>query len=107
VEKTKKIIEAESIEANEIKLVVSEEEAKASVQEAEVLKIKEDADNDLGEALPALEKAVKKVDEIDVKDFYDLRVIQTPTLTVVECFKICCFMMNIPKPKKPNDPKKA
>jgi len=57
-------------------------------------------------ALPALDAAVKKVKEINVNDFYDLRGIQTPTITVVECFKIVCFMLGHTKPKKSNDPKK-
>jgi hypothetical protein len=32
--------------------------------------------------------------------------VATPTITVVECFKIVCFMLGQPKPKKSNDPKK-
>jgi len=107
VEKTKQIIERESVEANEIKVVVSAEEIEASKQEAEVSKIKGDADADLAVALPALENAVKKVNQIDVGDFYVLKGVNTPTMTVVSCFQVVCFMLlKGQKPKKPNDPKK-
>jgi len=79
---------------------------KHSIQEEEVLKIKTDADNDLSVALPALDNAVKKVKEINVNDFYELKSITTPSPTIVQCFMIVCMMMNLPKPKKSNDPKK-
>ena len=70
------------------------------------MSIKDEADRDLAVALPALDNAVKKVKEINVNDFYELKGIATPLMTIVECFKIVCFMLGIPKPKKPNDPKK-
>lgn len=93
MEKTKKIIEKESAEAAEIKKVVSVEEAEAATQEAEVSMIKNGADADLAVALPALDAAVKKVKEINVNDFYELKAVTNPTPTVVECFKIVCFML--------------
>ena len=106
VEKTKKIIEKESIEAAETKSIVAEEETIAAKQEEEVLTIKTDADNDLAVAIPALDAAVKKVKEINVNDFYELKAVTSPGVTIVQCFMIVCFMLNMPKPKKPNDPKK-
>jgi hypothetical protein len=43
-------------------------------------------------ALPALENAVKKVKEINVNDFYELKAVTTPSPTIVQCFMIVCFM---------------
>ena len=86
VERTKKIIEKESIEANEIKVVVSAEEIEAAIQEEEVSRIKGGADADLAVALPALENAVKKVKEINVNDFYELKAVNAPGPSVVACF---------------------
>lgn len=106
VEKTKKVIEKESSEAAETKKIVAEEEAVAALQEEEVSRIKSDADSDLAVAEPALLAAVKKVEQINVNDFYELKATQSPTATVVQCFMIVCFMLGKPKPKKPNDPKK-
>lgn len=70
------------------------------------MEIKSGADADLAVALPALDAAVKKVKEINVNDFYELKSVTNPTQTVVECFKIVCFMLGQPKPKKVTDPKK-
>ena len=90
VEKTKKIIEKESIEAAETKKIVAEEEAIAAKQEEEVLTIKTDADNDLAVALPALDNAVRKVKEINVNDFYELKAVTSPGVTIVQC---CCSQL--------------
>jgi len=101
------VIEKESVEANEIKVVVSAEEIEAAAQEAEVSKIKGDADADLAVAIPALENAVKKVREINVNDFYELKSVNTPGPSIVACFQVVCFLLLTgEKPKKPNDPKK-
>lgn len=86
------------MEAEEIKKVVTVEETEAATQEAEVSKIKNDADADLAVALPALDAAVKKVKEINVNDFYELKAVNTPSITIVECFKIVCFMLGFKKP---------
>jgi hypothetical protein len=48
-----------------------------------VLTIKTDADNDLAVALPALDAAVKKVKEINVNDFYELKAVTSPGVTIV------------------------
>jgi hypothetical protein len=87
---------------------VSSEEIEAAAQEAEVMKIKGDADADLAVALPALENAVKKVREIDVNNFYELKAVNTPGTTIVACFQVVCFLLLTgERPKKPNDPKKV
>jgi hypothetical protein len=49
------------------------------------------ADGELSKALPLLANAIKKVDLIEVKDFYELRAMGTPSPSVVACFKIICF----------------
>jgi dynein heavy chain len=102
VSETKIVIAKETEDANKVKVVVAAEEQEASVQEAEVNKIKTDADKDLAVALPALENAVKKVKEIKVNDFYELKGISKPSPSIVECFKICCMLMQSGRPPKPN-----
>jgi dynein heavy chain len=62
------------------------EEAEASEQAAEVKKIKDDADADLAVALPALEDAVKKVKNINVNDFYELKGVGSPSMSIVKMF---------------------
>ena len=105
VEQTKIVIAKENSEANEVKKVVSVEEATASVQAAEVKEIKDNADSDLAVALPALEEAVKKVKGIDVTNFYELKNVGAPSMSIVKMFEVCCYMFKLPKPKKPTDDK--
>jgi hypothetical protein len=62
------------------------EEAEASEQAAEVKNIKDGADADLAVALPALEDAVKKVKNINVNDFYELKGVGSPSMPIVKMF---------------------
>ena len=110
VAETKVIIGEKNDKAQEVKKVVMVEEAEANAQAQEVKKIKDDADSDLAVALPALEEAVKKVKQINVNDFYELRGIAKPSPSAVKMFEVVCQMFpKLPKPKKPqaNDPKAA
>ena len=85
--------------------MVQAEEAVASKQEAEVKAVKDGADEKLGEALPALDAAIEKVKKIQVKDFYDMKVVNNPKPSIVTCFKlVCLFLMPGKKPTPPNDP---
>ena len=87
---------------------MSAEEAVATKQEAEVKAVKDDADEKLGEALPALDAAIEKVKKIQVKDFYDMKVVNNPKPSIVTCFKLVCIFLEPAgpgkKPVPPNDP---
>ena len=87
VAETKIVIAKENESAQEVKAVVSVEEAAASEQAAEVKSIKDGADADLAVALPALEDAVRKVKQINVNDFYELKGIAMPGKSIVAVFK--------------------
>lgn len=103
VEATKKVIAESTKEAEAVKAVVMVEEAEAAGQAAEVKAVKDDADATLSLALPALALAVKKVNEIDVNSFYELRGMAKPSPSCVACFKLCCMLMiQGKKPKKPD-----
>ena len=105
VEEKKKDIAEKTVVAEEEKTIVSAEEAIASKKEAEVKAVKDNADEKLGEALPALAAAIEKVKKIQVKDFYDMKVVNNPKPSIVTCFKIVAiFQHPTLKPKKPNDP---
>jgi len=64
VEEKKKDIAEKTVVAEEEKTIVSAEESIATKQEAEVKAVKDDADEKLGEALPALDAAIEKVKKI-------------------------------------------
>jgi len=76
-----------------VKAVVMVEEAEAAAQAAEVKAVKDNADNTLAQALPALANAVKKINEIDVNNFYELKGMAKPSPSCVACFKLCCMLM--------------
>lgn len=89
--------------------MVSAEEEIATRQEAEVKAVKDGADEKLGEALPALDAAIEKVKKIQVKDFYDMKVVNNPKPSIVTCFKCVCIFLrpagpDKKKPVPPNDP---
>lgn len=104
---TKIVIAKENDAAQEVKKVVSVEEAQASEQAAEVKAIKDGADADLAVALPALEDAVRKVKQINVNDFYELKGVAMPGLSIVKVFQTVLYMFpQKGRPKKPQDEKK-
>lgn len=92
VAETKIVITRENEDAQEVKKVVMVEEAEASTQAAEVKEIKDGADAELAVALPALEDAVKKVKNINVNDFYELKAIQAPGPSIVKMFEVVAYM---------------
>lgn len=106
VAETKIVITKENEDAKEVKDVVQKEEEEASTQAAEVKGIKDGADAELAVALPALEEAVKKVKQINVNDFYELKGIAKPGLSIVKMFEVVSHMFK-KKPQKVTDPKKA
>jgi hypothetical protein len=46
----------------------------------------------LGKALPALDEAVRKVKQINVNDFYELRGVGKPSISIVKMFEVVCYM---------------
>jgi len=68
--------------------------------------VKDGADADLAVALPALDEAVKKVKNIDVNNFYELKGVGSPGPSIVKMFEVVAYMFKAPKPKKPTDDKK-
>ena len=100
----KKIIVAkENQEAEAVKVVVAADEEVAAKEAAEVKAVKDSADADLAVALPALDEAVKKVKQINVNDFYELKGVGAPGPSIVACFKtVILYFPDIKKQvKKP------
>jgi hypothetical protein len=76
--------------------VATIDEEKASAVAAEVKGISDSANAKLAEAEPALEKAVRAVKEIKVADFFEMKTVNTPGLSIVTCFKmLCMFLTNL------------
>lgn len=105
VEETQKDIAIKTEIALEKETVVEAETAIANKQASEVKAVKDNADEKLSVALPALDAAIAQVKKIQVKDFYDMKVVNNPKPSIVTCFKlVCLFLIGFEKPTKPNDP---
>lgn len=89
--------------AAETKGKVEVEEAKANEKAAAAKAIADDAQRDLAEALPALEEAVKCLNDLKKSDIDEVKSLKTPPGGVVLTIKVCCLMFEI-KPIKKNDP---
>lgn len=87
VAEKKEIVAKENKEAEAVKVVVAADEEVAAKEAAEVKAVKDSADADLAVALPALDEAVKKVKQINVNDFYELKGVGAPGPSIVACFK--------------------
>ena len=64
--KMMEIAEKESIEAEKKSAVVAEEEKVATAQSEQAQALKDECENDLAEAIPALEEAMRALDTLKV-----------------------------------------
>jgi dynein heavy chain len=96
-------ITADKASAAETKAVVEVEEASANEKAAVAKAIAEDAQRDLDEAIPALEEAVKCLNDLKKADIDEVKSLKTPPGGVVLTIKVCCMMFDV-KPIKKNDP---
>jgi dynein heavy chain len=78
--------------ADEVRAVVSTEEAIAKKEASETEAIKADAQRDLDQALPALEEATKALDKLDKKDVQELKVFTTPPAMVQVVLEAVCIL---------------
>jgi len=97
------VITKDKASAAETKAIVEVEEAKANTKAAESTAIAESAQADLAEAIPALEEAVKCLNDLKKADIDEVKSLKTPPAGVVLTIKACCIMFNV-KPIKKNDP---
>ena len=80
---------------------VEVEEQKANVKAAEAKAIADDAQRDLAEAIPALEEAVKCLNDLKKADIDEVKSLKTPPSGVVLTIRVCCIMFDV-KPIKKN-----
>jgi dynein heavy chain len=96
-------IAAEKEEADKVKAKVEVEEKIATEKATKTQAIKDDAQKDLDEALPALDEAVKCLDALKKSDIDEVKSLKTPPSGVVLTLKVTCMYFGV-KPNKKNDP---
>ncbi|KAM9856968.1 dynein axonemal heavy chain 1 [Aulostomus maculatus] len=101
---TMKTIKKDTVVAEETRKSVQKEEAKASEKASIAGAIAADAQNDLNEALPALDAALSSLKSLNKNDVTEVRAMQRPPPGVKLVIEAVCIMKGI-KPKKVAGPK--
>ncbi|KAJ1515292.1 Dynein heavy chain 7, axonemal [Coelomomyces lativittatus] len=96
-------IERESKDVNETRKIVAADEAVASGKAAEAKAIKDECENDLSEAYPALNAALSALDTLKPNDITMIKSMKNPPSGVKLVMEAVCIMKDI-KPIKIPDP---
>jgi dynein heavy chain len=100
------VIKGETESADEVRVVVEAEEAKATESAAEVKSIKDSCEADLAEAIPILNSAVAALDTLKKSDMDEVKSMKAPPAGVKLTMAAICVMKGI-KPKMVDDPDKV
>jgi len=95
-------IEIQSKEAGATREVVVAEEAVVNAKAIDANKLKEECENDLSAAMPALEAAINALDTLKPADITEIRTMQQPPSTVRKVLASVCVLTNRPPDKKPD-----
>jgi len=97
------VIQKDKAAAEEVSVAVAAEEQAASVKAEEVQVVKDDAQRDLDEALPALDEAVQCLRKLKKDHIQEIKVLANPPGGVKLACEACCVMFGL-KPVKKQDP---
>merc|ERR1719174_2907511 len=97
------VITKDKADAEEVSQVVAKEEAEANIKATETQAIKDDAQKDLDEALPALDQAVQCLKRLKADHIREVKALANPPGGVRLAMEGVCIMFGIP-PVKKNDP---
>jgi dynein heavy chain len=102
------VIQKDKADAEEVSQVVAKEEAEAQVKASETQAIKDDAQRDLDEALPALDIAVQCLKKLKADHIREVKALTNPPAGVrLACEAVCIMFGHKPvKKPDPNNPGK-
>ena len=92
-------IEGDSKAAEETRIVVEKDEAAATIKANEARAIKEECEEGLAEALPALEAAVKALRTLKKDDITEVKSMKSPPAGVKLTMEAVCIMKEVPPVK--------
>ncbi|CAE8619847.1 unnamed protein product [Polarella glacialis] len=97
------VIKVDKAEAQTVAAAVSKEESEAKSKAQSTQAIKDDAQRDLDEALPALATATKSLEKLKADHIREVKVLTNPPAGVRLACEAVCVMFQL-KPAKKNDP---
>ena len=95
-EELAKTVEIDSVKANKVKEIVEDEEREVNIKAQEIKILQEDAENDLREAMPILDGAVKALQNIERKQIVEIRTFAAPPELVVYTLEAIAILMEAP-----------
>merc|ERR1719174_202762 len=96
------VVNEESAKTEEVKEVVAADEAVASESAAKANAIKEECEKELGEAMPALNEALKALDTLSSKEISEIKAMKNPPAPVRLVLSAVCVLKGI-KPARVKD----
>eukprot|EP00928_Gymnodinium_smaydae_P099490 TRINITY_DN9509_c0_g4_i4.p1 TRINITY_DN9509_c0_g4~~TRINITY_DN9509_c0_g4_i4.p1 ORF type:complete len:1500 (-),score=412.36 TRINITY_DN9509_c0_g4_i4:427-4926(-) len=97
------VIQKDKADAEVVSQAVAAEEAAASVKATQTQEIKDDAQRDLDEALPALDAAVQCLRKLKKDHITEVKALKTPPAGVKLALEAICILFKV-KPVKKADP---
>ena len=88
-------VKRETAEADQVKAVVSVDEAAAKAEADKVTAIKEECEGDLAEALPALNAAIKALDTLTKNDITEVKGMKSPPAAVKMVLEAVCVIKGL------------
>ncbi|ESO02274.1 hypothetical protein HELRODRAFT_188646 [Helobdella robusta] len=95
-------IEQDTVEVEAKKEVVAADEAVANEAAARAQSIKDECENDLAEAIPALESAISALNTLKPSDITEVKTMKNPPGVVKLVMEAVCIMLNIKPDRKPD-----
>eukprot|EP00599_Poterioochromonas_sp_BG-1_P008225 CAMPEP_0173135378 /NCGR_PEP_ID=MMETSP1105-20130129/1860_1 /TAXON_ID=2985 /ORGANISM="Ochromonas sp., Strain BG-1" /LENGTH=4194 /DNA_ID=CAMNT_0014047373 /DNA_START=78 /DNA_END=12662 /DNA_ORIENTATION=- len=96
-------ISADRIVANEQSVIVNAEAKKCDEQAREATDLKVSCENDLAEAIPALEAAEKALKNLDKSDIVEMKAMKKPSNAIKMTMAAICIMLEVKPDKKVKD----
>jgi dynein heavy chain len=98
-EETKRLMDEifkDQEEVDKAKVTITMEEAEVAVQTKEIQKIKDEAEKDLVDALPALERAVRALNTLNRNDISEIKTFSNPPAGVLLVMEAICVVYGLP-----------
>ena len=86
-------VQKDQEEAEKVKVLVSAEEAEVKEKTASTQVIKEDAERDLAEVLPAMQAATKALNALNKNDITEMKSFKTPPTLVQMTMEVVCLLL--------------